>query len=84
MAARKPPGSLLGSTRTFLLIPFSSSTRPLLVVPPSPPLQTFLPLLILGMVFSSIFLYTRNLLPPIILHSAWNIFVLMNLLFRPA
>ena len=53
--------------------------------PSSPPIsQTFLPLLLLGIVFSSIFLATRNLLPPMILHSAWNIFVLYNLLFRPA
>ena len=52
------------------------------VIPPIP--QTFLPLLLLGIVFSSIFLATRNLLPPMILHSAWNIFVLYNLLFRPA
>lgn len=46
-------------------------------------LQTFLPLLVLGIIFSSIFLLTRNLLSPIILHSLWNIFVLYNLLCRP-
>jgi len=47
-------------------------------------LQTFLPLLMLGIVFSLVFLATRNLIPPIVLHSAWNIYVLFNLLFRPA
>ncbi|GAX74910.1 hypothetical protein CEUSTIGMA_g2356.t1 [Chlamydomonas eustigma] len=46
-------------------------------------LQTFLPLLMLGIVFSLVFLATRNLLPPIVLHSVWNIYVLLNLLFRP-
>jgi len=46
-------------------------------------LQTFFPLLILGIVFSYLLLRFRNLLPPIILHSAWNVFVLVNLLYRP-
>jgi membrane protease YdiL (CAAX protease family) len=44
-----------------------------------PFLQTFLPLLVLGMVFSCVFLLTRNLLPPIVLHSFWNVFVLSRL-----
>lgn len=47
-------------------------------------LQTFLPLLVLGIIFSLIFLITRNLLPPIILHSLWNIYVLINLFLKPA
>jgi hypothetical protein len=34
-------------------------------------------------VFSTVFLATRNLLPPMVLHSAWNVFVLANLLLRP-
>jgi membrane protease YdiL (CAAX protease family) len=33
----------------------------------------------LGSVFSAIFIKTRNLLPPIILHSLWNVYVLMCL-----
>lgn len=45
-------------------------------------LQIFIPLLVLGVVFSSVFLITRNLVPPMVLHSAWNIFVLANLLLR--
>ncbi len=43
-------------------------------------LQTFLPLLLLGAVFSIVFITTRNLLPPIVLHSLWNVFVIWNLL----
>lgn len=46
-------------------------------------LQTFAPLFILGVVFSMVFLKTRNLLPPVLLHSLWNIFVLSNLVLRP-
>lgn len=46
-------------------------------------LQTFAPLLVLGVVFSIVFLKTRNLLPPVLLHSLWNIYVLMNLVLRP-
>lgn len=44
--------------------------------------QTFLPLLVLGVVFSVVYLSTRNLLPPMVLHSAWNVFVLANLLLK--
>ncbi|KAG2450646.1 hypothetical protein HYH02_004486 [Chlamydomonas schloesseri] len=46
-------------------------------------LQTFLPLLVLGGVFSAIFIRTNNLLPPILLHSAWNLYVLVSLVLRP-
>lgn len=33
----------------------------------------------LGGVFSAVFVRTRNLLPPIVLHSLWNVYVLSNL-----
>lgn len=42
-------------------------------------LQTLLPLLVLGVVFSAVFLQQRNLLPAVVLHSFWNIYVLFNL-----
>ncbi|PNH08949.1 putative membrane peptidase ydiL [Tetrabaena socialis] len=42
-------------------------------------LQTFLPLLVLGVVFSFVFIRTRSLIPPILLHSAWNMYVLVSL-----
>ncbi|KAF5828196.1 CAAX protease self-immunity-domain-containing protein [Dunaliella salina] len=42
--------------------------------------QTFLPLLMLGSVFSAIFIKTRNLLPPIVLHSLWNVYVMLSLI----
>lgn len=42
--------------------------------------QTFLPLLMLGSVFSAIFIKTRNLLPPIVLHSLWNVYVMFSLI----
>lgn len=52
--------------------------------PPPPPAQTFLPLLVLGGVFSAVFLATGNLLPTVVAHSLWNIFVLANLMWRPS
>lgn len=63
--------------------PLSHNPQPSLLLSCRAVLQTFLPLLVLGIIFSSIFLLTRNLLSPIILHSLWNIFVLYNLLCRP-
>jgi membrane protease YdiL (CAAX protease family) len=42
-------------------------------------LQTFLPLLVLGVVFAVVYLRTNSLVPPILLHSAWNLYVLANL-----
>ncbi|KXZ47186.1 hypothetical protein GPECTOR_37g192 [Gonium pectorale] len=46
-------------------------------------LQIFFPLLALGVVFSLVFIRTNNLIPPILLHSAWNMYVLLNLVLRP-
>lgn len=46
-------------------------------------LQTFLPLLVLGVVFALVFIRTNNLIPPILLHSAWNMYVLVMLVLRP-
>ncbi|GLC35872.1 hypothetical protein PLESTB_000514600 [Pleodorina starrii] len=46
-------------------------------------MQTFLPLLVLGVVFSAVFIRTNNLIPPILLHSAWNMYVLVTLVLRP-
>ncbi|GIL61027.1 hypothetical protein Vafri_15400 [Volvox africanus] len=46
-------------------------------------MQTFLPLLVLGVVFSGVFIKTNNLIPPILLHSAWNMYVLVTLVLRP-
>ncbi|EFJ49865.1 hypothetical protein VOLCADRAFT_80447 [Volvox carteri f. nagariensis] len=46
-------------------------------------MQTFLPLLVLGVVFSGVFIRTKNLIPPILLHSAWNMYVLVTLVLRP-
>ncbi|KAG2489064.1 hypothetical protein HYH03_012500 [Edaphochlamys debaryana] len=45
--------------------------------------QTFLPLLVLGVVFSGVFIRTNNLIPPILLHSFWNVYVLLSLVLRP-
>ena len=75
-------GFLLSSLARFMPVGAAVVVSSLLFAMCHFRLQTFLPLLLLGMVFSGIFLYTRNLLPPIMLHSAWNIFVLFNLLFR--
>lgn len=47
-------------------------------------LQTFAPLVLLGLIFSVLFHKTNNLLPPIVLHSLWNFYVLFQLLVRPA
>lgn len=57
------------------ILPTTSALPP----PPRPLAQTFLPLLMLGGVFSAVFVRTRNLLPPIVLHSLWNVYVLSNL-----
>lgn len=39
-----------------------------------------LPLLLLGCVFGASYAYTRNLLAPIVLHSLWNVGLLVQLL----
>lgn len=44
---------------------------------------TFAPLLLLGLVFAVVYQRSRNLLPPILLHSGWNLYVLYNLIGRP-
>ncbi|KAG1671715.1 hypothetical protein FOA52_007507, partial [Chlamydomonas sp. UWO 241] len=76
-------GFLLASLARYMPVPAAVLSSSLLFAMCHFRLQTFLPLLILGIVFSTVFLATRNLLPPILLHSAWNVFVLFNLLFRP-
>jgi membrane protease YdiL (CAAX protease family) len=45
-------------------------------------LATFAPLLLLGLVFAFVYQRTHNLLPPILLHSGWNLYVIYNLLYR--
>ena len=45
--------------------------------------QTVLPLLLLGTLFSFIFMRTHNLVAPIVLHSLWNVYVLITLIVRP-
>lgn len=46
-------------------------------------IQTFLPLMLLGIVWGSVFLKCRNLLPAMVLHSTWNLYILATLFFRP-
>jgi membrane protease YdiL (CAAX protease family) len=42
--------------------------------------STFAPLLLLGLVFAALYQRSNNLLPPIVLHSAWNLYVLWRML----
>uniref|UniRef100_A0A7S0YGQ9 CAAX prenyl protease 2/Lysostaphin resistance protein A-like domain-containing protein n=1 Tax=Polytomella parva TaxID=51329 RepID=A0A7S0YGQ9_9CHLO len=42
--------------------------------------STFLPLLALGVLFSSVFLATNNLVPSVVLHGLWNLYVLHGLI----
>jgi membrane protease YdiL (CAAX protease family) len=44
--------------------------------------DTFAPLAALGLVFGAVFLRTNNLVPPIVLHSLWNVYVLAALMRR--
>ena len=73
-------GFLLSSLSRFMPTRWSIVTSSVLFAMCHFRLQTFLPLLVLGILFSSVFVLTRNLLPPILLHSLWNLFVLGNLI----
>lgn len=73
-------GFLLSSLSRFMPTGWSIIASSLLFAMCHFRLQTFFPLLLLGVIFSSVFVVTRNLLPPIVLHSLWNLFVLSNLL----
>jgi membrane protease YdiL (CAAX protease family) len=44
--------------------------------------DTFAPLLVLGLVFGGLYLRTNNLLPAVLCHSFWNLFVLATLVLR--
>ncbi|KAL6755451.1 CAAX protease self-immunity-domain-containing protein [Haematococcus lacustris] len=76
-------GFLLASLARYMPPAAAIATSSLLFAMCHFRLQTFLPLLILGCVFSCVYITTRNLLPPTLLHSLWNVFVLVNLLLRP-
>lgn len=41
--------------------------------------EGFLPLLLLGLVFGGVYVRTRNLWPPILLHSLWNVALLLQI-----
>jgi len=72
-------GFLLASLARYMPAHWAGAATSLLFAMCHFRLQTFLPLLVLGMVFSGVFLVTRNLLPTIVLHSAWNVFVLCRI-----
>lgn len=42
--------------------------------------EGFLPLLLLGCVFGLVYVRTRNLVAPVLLHSAWNVMLLVQIL----
>ncbi|CAG9461463.1 unnamed protein product [Pedinophyceae sp. YPF-701] len=45
-------------------------------------LQRFLPLLALGSMMGALFLHSRNILAPILLHSLWNVYILVSMALR--
>jgi len=45
-------------------------------------IQRLFPLVILGVLFGSLFATSRNLLSPILLHSLWNVYTLLSMSFR--
>jgi len=77
-------GFLLASLTKFLSARGAVAVSSLLFALCHFRLQTFLPLLALGVVFALLFLRTRNLLPPILAHSLWNLYVLASLVLRPS
>lgn len=42
-------------------------------------IEGFLPLLLLGLVFGAVYMRTKNMWPPILLHSLWNIMLLVQI-----
>ncbi|KAF8055665.1 hypothetical protein HT031_006687 [Scenedesmus sp. PABB004] len=66
--ALPPPGAALCSALVFALCHFRA--------------ETFAPLLLLGLVFGGLYVRTNNLLPPMLLHSLWNMYVLGTLVLR--
>ena len=47
-------------------------------------LQRFIPLSLLGLILGTVYLYSRSLAAPIMLHSLWNLYIFWNLLKRGA
>ena len=45
-------------------------------------LQRFLPLVLLGIIFGTLLVRTRNLLPCVLLHSLWNAYIFWQLTCR--
>jgi membrane protease YdiL (CAAX protease family) len=41
--------------------------------------EGFLPLMLLGLVFGGVYVQTRNLLPSMLLHSLWNVLLLLQI-----
>ena len=58
-------GAVLASSLLFSMVHF---TR-----------DGFLPLTLLGVVFGAVYVRTRNLLPAVLLHSAWNVALLVQI-----
>lgn len=76
-------GFLLTSLARYLPVPAAVAVSSVVFAMCHFRVQTFLPLLVLGVVFAGMFIRTHNLLPPILLHSAWNLYVLATLVLRP-
>ena len=64
------PASLLLTSAVFAMAHFS--------------LQRLIPLVLLGLILGAVYLRTRNLLAPVVLHSLWNMYIFWNLLRRGA
>lgn len=62
------PAAVLGSALMFAVCHFNQ--------------DTFAPLVLLGVVFGWLYAKCNNLLPPMILHSLWNTYVLGTLVLR--
>lgn len=45
-------------------------------------MQRFLPLVLLGIIFGTVLVRTRNLLPCVLLHSLWNAYIFWQLTCR--
>ena len=58
-------GAVLASALVFSLVHFTK--------------DGFLPLLLLGLVFGAVYVQTRNLWPPILLHAVWNVILLQQI-----
>lgn len=66
-------GFLLTSLARYMPTPYAVALSSIMFAMCHFRFQTFLPLLVLGVIFSLVFIRTNNLVPPIILHSAWNL-----------